>query len=151
MTMTDPIQVSIPVGQAPSDVGLMQLRFLSFSMDMSDDDMRALAEKAIAIKKTYIDWQAFYDDLALRKKRLLGFQAIVLAMDVTAAAQAMNTTPQLVAGVMQGYAAQEAARVAELDALYAAGQLPDKPVLTDPSKDVVGGTDVTPGNTGSNP
>lgn len=133
----------IPPGQVPNDAGLMKLRQLSFDMTMTDDEMRAVAEQAISIKNTYNQWQSFYEDLELRKKRMLGFQAVTLALDVSAAATAMNTTPELVAGVMNGYAQQEAARITELQALWNSGQLPAAPVLTDPSKDVVAGSDIT--------
>lgn len=134
--MTEPL---IPLGQVPRDVGLLKMRQLSFSMDMTDEQMRAKAEEAIAIRNTYSAWQEFHDQLDLRKKRLLGFQAVVLALDVTAAAAAMQTTPELVTAVMNGHALEEQARVAELEALWVAGTLPDRPVLTDPSQDVIGG------------
>lgn len=147
MTTPTPAPVIIPAGQQPSDVGLMQLRFLSFNMQMTDDEMRALAEQAISLRNTYTQWQEFHDDLDARKKRLLGFQAVVLALDVNAAATAMNTTPELVTGTMNGYAQQEQARITELQAMWDAGQLPTTPVLSDPSKAVVDGSDATTGTT----
>lgn len=112
------------------------------NINMSDDDLRAITEEVITLKNQYKAWADFKNQLDLRKKRLLGFQSVVLAMDVTEAAVAMKTSPQLVAAVMQGYAAQESARITELQKLYDTGILPDRPVLTDPSAQVIHGSDI---------
>lgn len=141
--MTDPTPF-IPAGQEPSDVGTMQLRMLAFNLTMTDEEIDTVAAQAKTIRNTYTAWQSFADDLAARKKRLLGFMAVVAAMDVQAAATAMKTTPELVAGVMNANATAEQARIVELQALWDAGQLPDRPVLTDPSRQVIDDTNITP-------
>lgn len=145
--MTDPTTPAspfIPNGLVPVDVGTTQMRMLSFDMSMTDDQIDAIAAKAKEIRDTYNAWQVFYDDLAARKKRLLGFRAVVEAMDINAAATAMQTSPQLVAAVMKANADTEEARIVELEALWNSGQLPDRPVLLDQSKQVITENPIAP-------
>jgi hypothetical protein len=130
--------------KSPKAIGQMKLNGLNLRMDMTDAEMDAVFAQAKALRDTYNQWEAFYNDLELRRRRYLGFQAVVLALDVTAAAAAMHTTPQAITAVMQASAAQEKARLDELQALWDSGQLPDRPVLTDPSADVVSGSDIDP-------
>lgn len=132
-----PEDESMVLSQRPEDIGQAKLRHLRFDMSMTDEEIDAIAEQAKKIRDDYYAWQEFYEDLELRKKRYMGFQAVVHALDLNVAAAMMKTTPELVAAVMSASAQQEAARLAELQALWDSGQLPDRPVLTDPSKEVL--------------
>jgi hypothetical protein len=136
--VTEP--VIIPPGQDPKSVGLLKMRMLSFNMSMTDQEMRDLAEVAIEIKNTYTAWQEFYEQLDLRKKRAMGFDAVVLALDIAQFAAAIGADPAVVTAVLGQLGTAEKGRIAELVALWNAGQLPDRPVLTDPSVDVIEGS-----------
>lgn len=136
-------------GRKPRVIGQQKLNDLKFSMDNTDEEIDAIAARVKEIRDTYEAWQAFYEDLELRKKRQLGFQAVAGALDLTEAAKIMGTTPDLVAAVMHGNVANEAARIAELEAMWQRGELPDRPVLSDPSKDIVAEGDQKLTGTGS--
>ena len=110
---------------------------LRFDTNMTDDEMRQLAEDAILIRKEFADWENFQTELEQRKRRSLGFRAAVLALDLQQAAVAMGTTPQKIKVVMDAYAAAEETRLAELQELWDAGTLPDRDVLGDPSKELL--------------
>lgn len=139
ITQTDEYQAQ---STDPLQIGQYKLNQLSFHIGMTDAEMDATLAQAKQLRDTYQAWATFKTQLDLRKKRLLGFQAVVLAMDVTQAAAAMNTTPALVTGTMQTYAQAEATRIAQLQAMWDAGQLPDGAVLSDPSVTVVANSDV---------
>lgn len=145
-TPTGPFITSDDVYQTKSDdpkaIGQYKLNQLAFSMDMTDAEIDAIATQAKDLRNTYSDWAEFKTQLDLRKKRLLGFQAVVLALDVTAAAAAMQTSPALVTGVMGQYAATEQARITELQNMWNTGVLPDLPILADPSIPVIQGSGV---------
>lgn len=144
--MTTPFITDLDVYTAKSDdptvIGQTKLSALNFKMDMTDAEINALAAQAIALKNTYTQWAAFKTQLNLRKSRLVGFQSVILAMDVNAAAAAMNTTPALVTAVMNAYAQQESARIVQLEAMWNTGLLPVGSVLNDPSEAVL--TEVSP-------
>lgn len=114
----------------PIQIGQMKLNQLLFRMTHSDADLTALVSQAKHIRDTYQAWAKFKNDLALRQKRYLGFQAVVSSLDLTAAATAMHTTPQAVAALMNGSAQQEGTRLAELQHMWDTGVLPATPVLS---------------------
>lgn len=120
----------------PNAVGSVKLFQLKFDMEMTDEQMRELAEEAIRVRNLFLDWDVFYRELDQRKKRNSGFRAAVLALDLQQAAVAMGTTPDKIKMVMESYAATEEARLIELQELWDAGTLPDRDVLGDPSQEL---------------
>lgn len=118
--------------KSPLVIGQTKLNTLAFNMNMTDEQIDAVAEQAKQVRNTYLDWEDFYNDLRQRKLRLAGFQAVVQGLDLVQTAAALETTPELLSSVMQARAAAEFARIAELDQMWSAGTLPDVPVLSDP-------------------
>lgn len=123
--------------RSPRAIGQVKLNALGFHIDMTDAEIDEVARQAKKVRDDYQKWEEFYRDLKLRKLRLQGFKAVLLALDVTEAAAAMQTTPELVRAVMTQYAQTEQARVDELQILWDSGQLPAVPVLSDPSEQVI--------------
>lgn len=121
----------------PRDIGEFKLFAMNLKMSQTDDEMRAIAEEGILLKKEFAAWDVFWRELEMRQKRNLGFRAAVLALDLNQAAAAMGTTPIRVKMVMESYAAAEEARLLELQALWDAGTLPDRDVLGDPSEQLL--------------
>lgn len=117
----------------PTLIGQAKLDELRFTIDMSEDDVRATAEKAVAVVNQYGVLAGHQRELALRKTRLLGFKSAAAALDVGQFAAAVQTSPALVAGALNAFINQEQARVDELTNLLTIGQAPDAPILTDPS------------------
>lgn len=146
-TPTGPFITSDDVYKANSDdpkqIGQMKLNalLLTINMGMTDAEIDAIVAQAKQLRDTYNNWADFKTQLDLRKKRLLGFQAVVLAMDVNAAATAMNTTPDLVTAAMNGNATAEQTRIDQLQQMWDTGQLPQLPILDDPSVAVVQNSD----------
>jgi hypothetical protein len=123
----------------PLAIGSMKIRNKLNHMGMlsTTEEIRQVAEDVIELKETYEKWANFYNDLRARKARLVGFRSVLLALDMTAFAAAVGTSEARLTGVMQAQIASEETRMNELQELWDRGELPDRPVLTDPSKEVI--------------
>lgn len=127
----------------PTVVGQAKLDEIALRLDMSEDEIQAAADQAKEVVRTYGALAGHQRELNIRKARLVGFKSAALALDVNQFAAVVRTTPELIAGALNGLIAVEEARVAELQNLLATGTAPDKPILNDPSAAVVDPT-VTP-------
>jgi hypothetical protein len=121
----------------PLQIGQHKLNQLWFNMSNTDADIDAIAAQAKSIRATYQAWANFKNDLALRKKRYLGFVSVTSSLDLAQAAAAMHTSPAAIAALMNGSAAQENARIAELQHMWDTGVLPSTPVLSASDKAVI--------------
>jgi hypothetical protein len=115
----------------PFDIGQMKLANLNFNMNMTDAELRALAEQAIVLRDRYKAWEEFYTDFTFRKARLFGFDAVMSNLDVVQVAAELGTTVAKLAASMGGRASAERARIAVLQQYWDTGQLPVGDVLTE--------------------
>lgn len=126
-----PADVAMAGSSRPRDIVDAKLRSMVFVAEMTDDDMRALAEQAIEAKNTYLAWDEFWEDMQARKARMLGFEAVLTNLDVVQVATELGTTPQKLAMAMGARAQMEKARLLELQRYWENGVLPDKDVLSE--------------------
>lgn len=117
----------------PKAIGQLKINTLlqGITVNSTDADIDAVVKRVKDTRDVYLQWYNFYNDLAQRKARLVAFMAM-MQLDVAEIAAGLQTTPQAVAAFMTLRAQAEQKRITELTALWNSGQLPDRPVLSEP-------------------